>query len=66
MSVGVDLRGDFAWSLLDNLGWWLGHSRRLGILHVDFEIQTRTLKDTAKRYARITASNGRTPADDAA
>jgi len=57
--AGVDLRGYFAWSLLDNLEWSLGYSKRFGIIHVDFETQTRTLKDSAKLYAKIIASNGR-------
>jgi beta-glucosidase len=56
---GVDLRGYFAWSLMDNLEWSLGYSKRFGIIHVDFETQTRTLKDSAKLYQRIIASNGR-------
>ena len=41
---GVDLRGYFAWSLLDNLEWSLGYSKRFGIVHVDFETQERTPK----------------------
>ncbi|MEP7324976.1 MAG: GH1 family beta-glucosidase, partial [Gemmatimonadota bacterium] len=39
---GVDLRGYFAWSLLDNYEWSLGYSRRFGIVHVNFENQERT------------------------
>ncbi|MDP9122334.1 MAG: GH1 family beta-glucosidase, partial [Acidobacteriota bacterium] len=39
---GVDLRGYFAWSLLDNLEWSLGYSKRFGIVHVDFDTQRRT------------------------
>ncbi|MEP6880996.1 MAG: family 1 glycosylhydrolase, partial [Dokdonella sp.] len=57
--AGCDLRGYFAWSLLDNLEWSLGYSKRFGIIHVDFETQTRTLKDSAKLYAKVIASNGR-------
>jgi beta-glucosidase len=55
---GVDLRGYFAWSLLDNLEWSLGYSKRFGLIHVDFESQTRTLKDSALLYRRIIASGG--------
>jgi beta-glucosidase len=55
---GVDLRGYFAWSLLDNLEWSLGYSKRFGLIHVDFESQARTLKDSALLYRRIIASGG--------
>jgi beta-glucosidase len=55
----VDVRGYFAWSLLDNFEWSLGYSKRFGIVHVDFETQRRTLKDSARHYARIIATNGR-------
>jgi hypothetical protein len=51
-------RGYLTWSLLDNLEWSLGYSKRFGIVHVDFETQERTPKDSAKLYSRIIASNG--------
>jgi beta-glucosidase len=54
----VDLRGYFAWSLLDNFEWSLGYSKRFGIVHVDFETQKRTPKNSARLYSRIIASNG--------
>ena len=55
---GVDLRGYFAWSLLDNLEWSLGYSKRFGIVHVNFETQQRTLKDSARYYADVVARHG--------
>ena len=55
---GVDLRGYFAWSLLDNLEWSLGFSKRFGIVHVNFETQQRTLKDSARYYADVVARHG--------
>jgi beta-glucosidase len=55
---GVDLRGYMVWSLLDNLEWSLGFSKRFGIVHVDFASQARTPKDSARYYARVIASNG--------
>lgn len=55
---GVDIRGYMVWSLLDNLEWSLGFSKRFGVVHVDFENLQRTLKDSARYYARIVASNG--------
>jgi beta-glucosidase len=54
----VNLRGYFVWSLLDNLEWVLGYSKRFGIVHVDFSTQRRTLKASADFYAGVIASNG--------
>jgi beta-glucosidase len=47
-----------AWSLFDNLEWSLGFSKRFGIVHVDFETQERTLKDSARYYREVIATNG--------
>jgi beta-glucosidase len=60
MQQGVDLRGYYAWSLLDNLEWSLGFAKRFGIVHVDFETQQRTPKDSAHFYSSVIASNGGT------
>jgi beta-glucosidase len=59
MQSGVDLRGYFVWSLLDNMEWSLGYSKRFGIVHVDFANQKRTPKDSARFYSQVIASNGR-------
>ena len=56
---GVDLRGYFAWSLLDNMEWSLGYSKRFGLVHVDFESQVRTPKASARYYAQVIAEHGR-------
>jgi beta-glucosidase len=56
---GADVRGYFVWSLLDNFEWSHGYSKRFGIVHVDFETQQRTPKDSARFYARVIASRGR-------
>ena len=56
---GVDLRGYYVWSFLDNLEWSLGFSKRFGIVHVNFETQERTPKDSARFYANVIASNGK-------
>jgi len=58
LAAGVDLRGYMVWSLLDNLEWSLGFSKRFGIVHVDFATQLRTPKDSARYYARVIASRG--------
>jgi beta-glucosidase len=55
---GVDVRGYFAWSLLDNFEWALGYSKRFGIVHVNFETQKRTRKASANFYSSVIASNG--------
>ena len=59
LEAGVDVRGYFVWSLLDNFEWSLGYSKRFGIVHVDFATQERTLKDSARFYAEVIASQGR-------
>jgi beta-glucosidase len=46
MARGVDLRGYLVWSLLDNFEWSYGYSKRFGIVHVDYESQERTVKDS--------------------
>ena len=58
MRRGVDLRGYFVWSLLDNFEWALGYSKRFGIIHVDFETQKRTMKESAKFYQEVVRSRG--------
>lgn len=45
-SNGADVRGYFAWSLLDNFEWAEGYSKRFGIVHVDYETQIRTPKSS--------------------
>lgn len=58
IEAGVNLRGYYAWSLMDNLEWSLGFAKRFGLYHVDFASQKRTPKATAIFYARVIASNG--------
>jgi len=56
--AGCDVRGYFVWSLLDNLEWSLGYSKRFGIVHVDFATQRRTLKSSARFFSRVIATQG--------
>jgi beta-glucosidase len=65
-AAGADVRGYFAWSLLDNFEWSLGYSKRFGIVHVDFGDQTRTPKDSAHLYSRIIQTRGRVLEEGAA
>jgi beta-glucosidase len=55
---GVDLRGYFVWSLLDNFEWAYGYSQRFGIVYVDYATQRRIPKDSAHWYAGVTRRNG--------
>ena len=55
---GVDVRGYFAWSFMDNLEWSLGYSKRFGIVHVNFATLERTPKDSARYYSRVIGSHG--------
>jgi len=55
---GVDVRGYFVWSLLDNFEWALGYAKRFGIVYVDFKTQARIPKDSAHWYAQVIKQNG--------
>jgi len=57
LAAGVPVSGYHVWSLLDNFEWSLGYSRRFGLVHVDFETQRRTGKDSAAWYARLIAAS---------
>jgi beta-glucosidase len=50
---GIDVRGYFLWSLLDNFEWAWGYSKRFGIVHVDFDTLVRTPKASAHWYAEV-------------
>ena len=55
---GVDIRGYFLWTFLDNFEWEKGFSERFGIVHVDFKTLKRTVKDSAYWYQNVIESNG--------
>ncbi|MCW5839415.1 MAG: beta-glucosidase [Anaerolineales bacterium] len=57
IQAGVPLKGYFAWSLLDNFEWAWGYSRRFGLIYVDFETQTRIIKDSGRLYTQIIKEN---------
>jgi beta-glucosidase len=57
IQAGVDVRGYYLWSLLDNFEWALGYSKRFGIVHVDYDTLVRTPKDSAQWYADVVAAN---------
>ena len=55
MDDGVDVRGYFVWSLLDNFEWAEGFTKRFGLVHVDFETQVRTPKSSYAWYRDLIA-----------
>ncbi len=56
LDAGANVRGYFVWSLLDNLEWSWGFSKRFGLVHVDYETQTRTIKDSGYWYRDFIAA----------
>ncbi|MGO4689753.1 GH1 family beta-glucosidase [Glaciibacter sp. 2TAF33] len=57
LQQGVDLRGYFVWSLMDNFEWGYGYSKRFGIVRVDYDTLERLPKDSAHWYAELAATN---------
>lgn len=57
MQDGVDVRGYFVWSLLDNFEWSFGYTKRFGIVRVDYETQERTIKDSGEWYSTVISRN---------
>ena len=55
---GVDLRGYFVWSLLDNFEWAWGYSKRFGLVYVDYPTQRRIPKSSARWFAEVARGNG--------
>ena len=53
IAQGVDLRGYFVWSLMDNFEWGFGYSKRFGIVRVDYDTLARLPKDSARWYAEV-------------
>ena len=54
---GVDVRGYFQWSIMDNFEWDEGYQLRFGLIHVDYDTQKRTPKDSYYWYRRVIAAN---------
>ncbi|GHU21585.1 beta-glucosidase [Spirochaetia bacterium] len=55
---GINLKGYFIWSLLDNFEWAQGFTKRFGIIHVDYFNQKRTPKDSAYFFRDLIAGYG--------
>ncbi|WP_037853988.1 GH1 family beta-glucosidase [Streptomyces sp. NRRL S-340] len=56
MDAGVDVRGYYVWSLLDNFEWAFGYDKRFGIVRVDYDTQRRTPKDSYHWYRSLIAA----------
>ncbi|MCG8689320.1 MAG: family 1 glycosylhydrolase, partial [Desulfobacterales bacterium] len=54
---GVNLKGYYLWSLMDNFEWSYGYNKRFGIIRVDYDTQKRTVKESGKYYSRVIANN---------
>lgn len=57
ISDGVNLRGYFAWSLMDNFEWAAGYSKRFGLTRVNYRTQQRTVKASGRFYADVIKAN---------
>jgi beta-glucosidase len=59
ISEGADVRGYYIWSLMDNWEWAEGFTKQFGLVHVDFETQRRTPKDSYRWFAGVIAAHPR-------
>jgi beta-glucosidase len=57
IAAGVDLRGYFAWSLMDNFEWALGYGPRFGLVHTDYRTLARSRKSSFAYYRDVIAAN---------
>jgi len=58
LADGIDVRGYFYWSIMDNFEWAEGFKERFGLIYVDYPTQKRILKDSAYWYQQVIATNG--------
>ncbi len=57
MRLGVNIRGYFVWSLMDNFEWAHGFSKRFGLIYIDYPTQKRIIKDSAYWYSKVISRN---------
>ena len=58
IQAGIPVTAYLQWSLMDNFEWARGYSQRFGAIHVDYETQKRTIKDSAYWYRDVIERNG--------
>merc|ERR1712037_356301 len=58
LTQGVDVRGYFAWSLMDNFEWAEGYSKRFGLVRVDYATQKRTIKASGRFFSDVICRGG--------
>jgi len=56
VASGLDIRGYYVWSLLDNFEWAQGYTQRFGVVHVDYATQQRTPKASARWLQQLMSS----------
>jgi beta-glucosidase len=61
---GIPVKGYFVWTLMDNFEWSRGYQPRFGLVHVDFESQVRTIKESGRWYAQVIRDGGLDPQSD--
>ena len=61
---GAELMGYLYWSILDNFEWADGYDKRFGLIHVDYQTQKRTVKDSGEWYKTVIASEGKAALED--
>lgn len=59
IASGAPVTSYLCWSLLDNFEWAEGYAKRFGLVHIDFETQQRTVKESARAYAAIIAEHAK-------
>ncbi|MDX6278175.1 MAG: beta-glucosidase [Nocardioidaceae bacterium] len=61
VDAGVDMRGYYVWTFMDNFEWAWGYDKRFGIVHVDYDSQVRTPKDSARWFESVIRVNALPP-----
>ena len=65
LEAGVDVRGYFVWSLLDNFEWAEGYAKRFGVVYIDYETLERIPKASARWYSRVIGRNALAEGEEA-